>query len=107
MNLSGNTYVGCNAVVVSVLQSSGTSVGSAGICNGSTGFMDSDYFAYNRYLYRSGQPTGHYYGQHHFASEYICGRDGNNQRGHAAHNYHDYGLVKMRGTHSAEPPASN
>jgi YD repeat-containing protein len=41
MNLSGNTYVGCNAVVVSVLQSSGTSVGSAGICNGSTGFMDS------------------------------------------------------------------
>ena len=41
MNLSGSTYTGCNAVVVSVLQSSGTSVGSAGICNGSTGFMDS------------------------------------------------------------------
>jgi YD repeat-containing protein len=41
MNLSGNTYVGCNAVVVSVLQPSGTSVGSTGICNGSTGFMDS------------------------------------------------------------------
>jgi YD repeat-containing protein len=41
MNLSGNTYVGCNAVVVSVLQPSGASVGSTGICNGSTGFMDS------------------------------------------------------------------
>ncbi|MBZ5494423.1 MAG: IPT/TIG domain-containing protein [Acidobacteriia bacterium] len=41
MNLSGNTYVGCNAVVVSVLQSSGTSVGSTGVCNGTTGFMDS------------------------------------------------------------------
>jgi hypothetical protein len=41
MNLSGNTYVGCNAVVVSVLKSDGSSVGSAGVCNGSTGFMDS------------------------------------------------------------------
>src|SRR6185437_2103009 len=41
MNLSGNTYTGCNAVVVSVLQSSGATVGSTGICNGSTGFMDS------------------------------------------------------------------
>src|SRR6185437_5396502 len=41
MNLSGNTYVGCNAVVVSVLQPSGASVGSTGICNGSAGFMDS------------------------------------------------------------------
>ncbi|HEY2499109.1 MAG TPA: IPT/TIG domain-containing protein [Candidatus Angelobacter sp.] len=41
MNLSGNTYVGCNAVVVSVLQSNGTTVGSAGVCNGTTGFMDS------------------------------------------------------------------
>jgi hypothetical protein len=41
MNLSGNTYVGCNAVVVSVLQPNGASVGSTGICNGSTGFMDS------------------------------------------------------------------
>ena len=34
MNLSGNTYTGCNAVVVSVLQSSGATVGSTGICNG-------------------------------------------------------------------------
>jgi YD repeat-containing protein len=41
MNLSGNTYVGCNAVVVSVLQPNGASVASTGICNGSTGFMDS------------------------------------------------------------------
>jgi hypothetical protein len=41
MNLSGNTYVGCNAVIVSVLQPNGSSVGSAGVCNGSTGFMDS------------------------------------------------------------------
>ncbi|HZU29966.1 MAG TPA: IPT/TIG domain-containing protein, partial [Candidatus Angelobacter sp.] len=41
MNLSGNTYTGCNAVVVSVLQANGTSVGSTGVCNGTTGFMDS------------------------------------------------------------------
>src|SRR6185369_8569325 len=41
MNLSGNTYVGCNAVVVSVLKSDGTSLASTGICNGATGFMDS------------------------------------------------------------------
>src|SRR6185312_8998959 len=41
MNLSGNTYVGCNAVVVSVLKSDGTSLASTGICNGTTGFMDS------------------------------------------------------------------
>ncbi|MBZ5508022.1 MAG: IPT/TIG domain-containing protein [Acidobacteriia bacterium] len=41
MNLSGNTYVGCNAVVVSILKSDGSSVGSTGVCNSSTGFMDS------------------------------------------------------------------
>jgi hypothetical protein len=41
MNLTGNTYVGCNAVVVSILKSDGTSVGSAGACTNSTGFMDS------------------------------------------------------------------
>jgi hypothetical protein len=41
MNLTGNTYVGCNAVVVTILQSNGSSVGSAGACTSSTGFMDS------------------------------------------------------------------
>jgi len=41
MNLTGNTYTGCNAVVVSILQPSGASVGSAGACTNGTGFMDS------------------------------------------------------------------
>jgi YD repeat-containing protein len=41
VNMSGSTYVGCNAVVVSILKPDGTSLGSAGICNGSTGFLDS------------------------------------------------------------------
>jgi hypothetical protein len=41
MNLTGNSYVGCNAVVVSILQPSGATVGSAGACTNGTGFMDS------------------------------------------------------------------
>jgi YD repeat-containing protein len=41
VNMSGSTYVGCNAVVVSILKPDNTSLGSAGICNGSTGFLDS------------------------------------------------------------------
>src|SRR6185369_10520164 len=41
MNLTNNTYTGCNAVVVSVLQPSGATVGSAGACTSGTGFMDS------------------------------------------------------------------
>ncbi|MBZ5509240.1 MAG: IPT/TIG domain-containing protein [Acidobacteriia bacterium] len=41
INLSGSTYVGCNAVVVSVLKPDGTTLGSAGICNASTGLVDS------------------------------------------------------------------
>jgi YD repeat-containing protein len=41
INMSGSTYVGCNAVVVSILKPDNTSLGSAGICNGSTGFLDS------------------------------------------------------------------
>jgi hypothetical protein len=41
MNLTGNTYTGCNAVVVSILQPSGATVGSAGACTNGTGFMDS------------------------------------------------------------------
>jgi YD repeat-containing protein len=41
INLSGSTYVGCNAVVVSIVKPDGTTLGSAGICNSSTGFLDS------------------------------------------------------------------
>jgi YD repeat-containing protein len=41
INLSGSTYVGCNAVIVSILKPDGTTLASAGICNGSTGFLDS------------------------------------------------------------------
>ena len=41
MSLTGNTYTGCNAVVVSLSQPSGATVGSAGACTGGTGFMDS------------------------------------------------------------------
>jgi YD repeat-containing protein len=41
LTLSGSTYTGCNAVIVSILKSDGTSLGSTGICNGSSGFLDS------------------------------------------------------------------
>jgi YD repeat-containing protein len=41
INMSGSTYTGCNAVIVSILKPDNTSLGSAGICNGSTGFLDS------------------------------------------------------------------
>jgi YD repeat-containing protein len=41
LNLSGSTYTGCNAVIVSILKPDNTSLGSTGICNGSTGFLDS------------------------------------------------------------------
>ena len=41
INLSGSTYVGCNAVVVSILKPDNTALGSTGICNSSTGFLDS------------------------------------------------------------------
>jgi YD repeat-containing protein len=41
INMSGSTYTGCNAVVVSILKPDNTNLGSAGVCNGSTGFLDS------------------------------------------------------------------
>ena len=41
ITLSGSTYTGCNAVVVSLVKPDGSTLGSAGICNGSTGFLDS------------------------------------------------------------------
>jgi YD repeat-containing protein len=41
ITMTGSTYTGCNAVVVSILKPDGTTLGSAGICNGSTGFLDS------------------------------------------------------------------
>src|SRR5205807_585150 len=41
VNLSGSTYTGCNAVVVSILKPDGTTLGSTGLCNTSSGFIDS------------------------------------------------------------------
>ena len=41
INISGSTYVGCNAVVVSIVKPDGTTLGSAGLCNTATGFLDS------------------------------------------------------------------
>jgi YD repeat-containing protein len=41
VNISSSTYTGCNAVVVSILKPDGTTLGSAGLCNTSTGFIDS------------------------------------------------------------------
>jgi hypothetical protein len=39
--MSGSTYTGCNAVVVSILKPDGTQLSAAGICNGTSGFLDS------------------------------------------------------------------
>jgi hypothetical protein len=41
INLSGSTYTGCNAVVVSILKPDNSSLGSTGLCNTATGFLDS------------------------------------------------------------------
>src|ERR1051325_4230344 len=39
INLSGSTYVGCNAVVVSIVKPDNTTLGSTGLCNTATGFL--------------------------------------------------------------------
>jgi YD repeat-containing protein len=41
ITMTGSTYTGCNAVVVSILKPDGTTLGSSGICNGTSGFLDS------------------------------------------------------------------
>jgi hypothetical protein len=41
ITMSGSTYTGCNAVVVSILKPDGTQLSAAGICNGTSGFLDS------------------------------------------------------------------
>jgi len=41
ITMTGSTYTGCNAVVVSIVKPDGTTLGSAGICNGTSGFLDS------------------------------------------------------------------
>jgi YD repeat-containing protein len=41
VNLTGSTYTGCNAVVVSIAKPDGSTLGSTGLCNTSTGFLDS------------------------------------------------------------------
>jgi uncharacterized protein YhfF len=41
VTISNSTYTGCNAVVVSILKPDATTLGSTGICNGTSGFLDS------------------------------------------------------------------
>src|SRR5207244_6187815 len=40
VNLTNSTYTGCNAVVVSILKPDNSTLGSTGLCNSSTGFLD-------------------------------------------------------------------
>jgi len=39
VSTTGSTYTGCNAVVVSILKPDGTSLGSSGLCNTSSGSL--------------------------------------------------------------------